>query len=114
MRRSKPWRQRRNRSGWRRAAPPLAFVAVLAAVLGVLPSGGRAADAPETSDRSSRPPRALRASVKTARPTAVAQQWEAKLEQVIQNDQQILARFDAIMAELQVVKIRATRRPVIP
>ena len=38
----------------------------------------------------------------------------AKLDQAMQNDQRILARFDEIMAELQVVKIRVLRRPQNP
>ena len=113
MRQSKPWRQRRNPSGWRIAAP-LALVAVLAAGLGVLPPGGRAAEEPEPSDRSSRPRRAANASSKSPASRAATSSLDAKLEQVIQHDQQILAKFDAIMAELQIVKIRATRRPVIP
>ncbi len=33
---------------------------------------------------------------------------EQKLDQILQNQQEILQRFDAIMEELRIIKIRAT------
>ena len=60
--------------------------------------------------RSSRAPRAKPASptLMRAKPTGAL---NAKLDQVMANDQQILARFDAIMEELRIVKIRVLRAP---
>ena len=39
---------------------------------------------------------------------------EARLQQIAENDQQILAKFDGIMEEMKVVKIRVLRQPQTP
>ena len=39
---------------------------------------------------------------------------EKKLDQAMENDAAILSRFEAIMSEVEVVKVRALRKPQTP
>jgi hypothetical protein len=43
-----------------------------------------------------------------------SRQLQAKLDQIQANDQAILAKVDAILQELQIVKLRVLRRPTVP
>ncbi|MBI4342161.1 MAG: hypothetical protein HY599_02200 [Candidatus Omnitrophica bacterium] len=67
-----------------------------------------AEDAPTTSSRASHPPAA--SSSRIAGGGVTPKMLEAKLNEILENQQKILKRLDEVMAELQIVKIRATVR----
>ena len=67
----------------------------------------RAEEALNTSSRSSR---SSSASSRASTGGSGAKVLEGKLNEVLDNQQKILKRLDEVMAELQIVKIRATMR----
>ena len=72
----------------------------------------RAEEAPTASSRASRPS-AESSATSSSRPSALgssAKELEAKLNDILENQQKVLKRLDEVMAELQIVKIRATVR----
>ncbi len=74
----------------------------LAATLSLLCVAAQPAHAaPVAEDRRTGTP-AAQAHPKSGDPV------EQKLDQILQNQQEILQRFDAIMEELRIIKIRAT------
>ena len=97
----------------------LALSLAAVATAGVALARAESEVAPESATRSTRPPK--RAVVRPANPGARSAEGadslaslERKAEEAIANDQRILARFDQIMSELQVVKIRVLRAPQVP
>ena len=78
-----------------------AMMGVAAGLLLRTPAVGRAEDAAATPTfRSSR--------------AGTHDPLGAKLEQIEDNDQRILARFDDVMEEMKIVKIRVLRQPQVP
>ena len=65
--------------------------------------------APTTSSRTSHAA-AAPASRSTSAGAVTPKMLEAKLDEILDNQQKILKRLDEVMAELQIVKIRATVR----
>ena len=51
---------------------------------------------------------------RSSRSSAPHSLLEARLQHIAENDQQILAKFDGIMEEMKVVKIRVLRQPQTP
>ena len=70
----------------------------------------RAEDAPTTSSRSSRPPSRTPSPPRSSSGGSGVKGLEEKLNEVLDKQQKILERLDEVMAELQIVKIRATVR----
>ena len=64
-----------------------------------------AEDVPSTSSRATHS-----ATGRSSGGTISLQALEAKLNEILDKQQQILTRLDEVMAELQVVKVRATIR----
>ena len=85
----------------------------LAVVVGLAAAGALAQAETAPATRSTRAPRrpAAKPAPVSAKPIAAL---ERQAEHALANDQQILARFDAIMSELQAVKIRVLRKPQNP
>ena len=57
--------------------------------------------------------RSLQADEEKAKPV-LSPAAEKKLDQAIDNDAVILSRFDAIMSEVEIVKVRVIRKPETP
>ena len=85
-------------------------------VLGLVAIGGplqvgAADDAPAVPSRSSRASSSAPSGGHAAAGGATSVQGlEAKLNEILEKQQQILTRLDEVMSELQIVKIRATVR----
>ena len=85
----------------RRVSWPLGLT--LAFGIGLWSQTGAQAEAPSRSSRPPRPPSAGKAGGDVD-----AKKLDAKLDQILANQEKILQRFDEVMEELRIVKIRAT------
>lgn len=86
--------------------PALAVVVVTGSFFSLAAlSSGLAAE--ESSSKSSRSPRAA-STAKTQGEGGELARLEEKLDEIIANQQTILGKFDAIMEELRIIKVRAT------
>ena len=83
-------------------------------VLGLLAVGGPLqageADAPTAPSRSSRASSSGSGGHAAGGGATSVQGLEAKLNEILDKQQQILTRLDEVMSELQIVKVRATVR----
>ena len=68
------------------------------------------AAAEEASSRSSRPPSRASATKQAGGETSDTAHLEAKLDEILATQQAILSKFDAIMEELRIIKVRSTLR----
>lgn len=105
-----------DRFQWPRASRGVLLALVCAGAFWVVASLSRAAEeetAPTHSTRAGRTTTPQMAdtnrSTRTS-DTGRAARVEAKLDQVLANQERILARLDEVMEELKIVKIRATVR----
>lgn len=73
------------------------FAGLLGAGLLAAASAAQALTGAETTDRAKESASVDAASI------------EKKLDQILANQQAILSRFDAVMEELRIIKVRATR-----
>jgi hypothetical protein len=102
---------------WRRAAV-VALVSALwvtAWSLGTAPTRAAEDDVPTRSTRSGSSRPAVRGGEDSSRSTRTSDEGregrlEAKLDQVLANQDAMLAKLDQMMEELKVIKIRATVR----
>ena len=69
-------------------------------------SGSAAEESPSKSSRSSRASSATKAQEDGSEIAGL----EKKLDEILANQQTILSKFDAIMEELRIIKVRATIR----
>ena len=113
-----------NKAVSRRGGSRAVVAAGLAILCGIAPWWGRvinakAAEEEEVPTRSTRSTTHATASrsADTSRSSRAASsdsgreaRIEAKLDQILANQEQILAKLDAVMEELKIVKIRATVR----
>ena len=96
--------------GTRLSGPVGAMVAIVIGAglfLGLWAPWGAAAE--EASSKSSRRSRAS-ATKEAGGETSDTAHLEAKLDEILATQQTILSKFDAIMEELRIIKVRATLR----
>ena len=88
--------------------PALTVVVAAGVFLGLAAwsSGLAAGESSAKSSRSSRAPSATKAQEDGSEIAGL----EKKLDEILANQQTILSKFDAIMEELRIIKIRATIR----
>ena len=102
-----------DRAAARRIGGGLLLLAIMG--IAVWPATVSAED--EASDRSTRSSTTTAGpATRSAKPAATASsnnpnaKLEAKLDQILANQEQIFRRFDEVMEELRIVKVRATLR----
>lgn len=94
--------------GTRTSRRPLRWAALVGALGLAIGSMGSSALAAETA--SAKPPAKKPPAQSDRAREAREKRLEEKLDQVLANQQTILQRFDQVMEELRIVKVRATVR----